>query len=298
MGIIQSVSNIYVYNAEECKSYHLTQYKNINRYCNGFCAVEQSGRIGFIDKQCQLVIPCKFESTRSCYSCYFLGETCAMDHCIIDRQGNVVRSLSNDWMSRTIPPGHEDKKYLYHIYSKRIGPSEETLFNLKGEPIISGMDFERTLPNVFPIAVRSKINGKWGFVDQNGKMVVPYQFEEPYSFEDGFATIDEPIQTSGSRSSSNSSGSNSSGGCYVATAVYGSYNCPEVWTLRRFRDNILDETWYGKAFIKTYYSISPTLVKWFGHTQWFKKMWRNPLDKLINSLQKKGVKATPYQDKY
>src|SRR5699024_12626084 len=24
----------------------------------------------------------------------------------------------------------------------------------------------------------------------------------------------------------------SSGGCYVATAVYGSYDCPEVWTLR------------------------------------------------------------------
>ena len=28
----------------------------------------------------------------------------------------------------------------------------------------------------------------------------------------------------------------SNGACYVATAVYGSYDCPEVWTLRRFRD--------------------------------------------------------------
>ena len=26
----------------------------------------------------------------------------------------------------------------------------------------------------------------------------------------------------------------SAGPCYVATAVYGSYDCPEVWTLRRF----------------------------------------------------------------
>lgn len=34
--------------------------------------------------------------------------------------------------------------------------------------------------------------------------------------------------------------------CYVATAVYGSYDCPEVWTLRRFRDFALDETWYGR----------------------------------------------------
>lgn len=87
-------------------------------------------------------------------------------------------------------------------------------------------------------------------------------------------------------------------GCYVATAVYGSYNCPEVWTLRRFRDNTLDETWYGRAFIKTYYAISPTLVKWFGNTEWFKKMWRKPLDRMVDSLHKKGVESTPYQDKY
>ncbi|MBR4148456.1 MAG: TFIIB-type zinc finger domain-containing protein [Bacteroidales bacterium] len=89
-----------------------------------------------------------------------------------------------------------------------------------------------------------------------------------------------------------------SNGCYVATAIYGSYNCPEVWTLRRFRDNTLDTTWYGRAFIKTYYTISPTLVKWFGETRWFKKMWRKPLDRMVSSLQRKGVESTPYQDKY
>lgn len=86
-------------------------------------------------------------------------------------------------------------------------------------------------------------------------------------------------------------------GCYVATAVYGSYDCPEVWTLRRFRDNTLAETWYGRAFIHTYYAISPTLVKWFGHTEWFKKMWRDPLDTLVHKLQSQGVENTPYNDR-
>ena len=86
-------------------------------------------------------------------------------------------------------------------------------------------------------------------------------------------------------------------GCYVATCVYGSYNCPQVWTLRRFRDNILAETWYGRAFIRTYYAVSPTLVKWFGGTSWFKKMWRGKLDRMVNKLQKQGVESTPYQDK-
>lgn len=87
------------------------------------------------------------------------------------------------------------------------------------------------------------------------------------------------------------------GGCYVATAVYGSYDCPQVWTLRRFRDYTLAETWYGRAFIRTYYTISPTLVKWFGHTEWFKKMWKGRLDRMVANLNAEGVEDTPYEDR-
>ena len=97
--------------------------------------------------------------------------------------------------------------------------------------------------------------------------------------------------------STSSTNSSSGGGCYVATAVYGSYDCPQVWTLRRFRDFTLAETWYGRAFIRTYYAISPTLVKWFGHTDWFKKMWKGKLDRMVANLNAEGVEDTPYEDK-
>lgn len=89
---------------------------------------------------------------------------------------------------------------------------------------------------------------------------------------------------------------NSSNGCYVATAVYGSYDCPQVWTLRRYRDYTLAETWYGRVFIRAYYAISPTIVKRFGHTEWFKKMWRGKLDSMVANLKAKGVEDTPYTD--
>ena len=85
--------------------------------------------------------------------------------------------------------------------------------------------------------------------------------------------------------------------CYVATAVYGSYDCPEVWTLRRYRDYTLAETWYGRAFIRTYYAVSPTLVKWFGKTEWFKNMWKPKLDHMVKRLNEKGVANTPYNDR-
>lgn len=115
-------------------------------------------------------------------------------------------------------------------------------------------------------------------------------------FVDNFDTIDKTIPQSYSSQTGLRNVTNSSSGCYVATCVYGTYDCPEVWTLRRFRDNILAETWYGRAFISTYYAISPTLVKWFDNTKWFKKMWHGTLDKMVNGLQSKGVENTPYQD--
>ena len=88
-----------------------------------------------------------------------------------------------------------------------------------------------------------------------------------------------------------------SGGCYVATAVYGSYDCPQVWTLRRYRDYTLAESWFGRLFIFLYYAISPTLVKWFGETQWFKNMCKPKLDRMVKRLNEEGVSNTPYQDR-
>jgi tetratricopeptide (TPR) repeat protein len=86
-------------------------------------------------------------------------------------------------------------------------------------------------------------------------------------------------------------------GCYIATCVYGSYDCPQVWTLRRYRDNTLASSWYGRLFIRTYYRVSPTLVKLFGNTKWFKKMWKGRLDRMVKKLQDSGVESTPYNDK-
>lgn len=108
------------------------------------------------------------------------------------------------------------------------------------------------------------------------------------------APVSAPVETP---KTSSPTSNTSSGGCYVATCVYGSYNCPEVWTLRRYRDDTLGATWYGRAFIRTYYAVSPTLVKWFGKTKWFKKLWQGKLDRMVKRLQEKGVESTPYQDK-
>ena len=91
--------------------------------------------------------------------------------------------------------------------------------------------------------------------------------------------------------------SSTSGGCYVATCVYGTYDCPEVWTLRRFRDNMLTNHKLGRYFIRLYYATSPKLVSWFGKKKIFTLALRPIVDSFVKKLWKHGVDNKPYSDR-
>ena len=60
---------------------------------------------------------------------------------------------------------------------------------------------------------------------------------------------------------------------------------------------IVPKSWYGRTFIRLYYAISPTLVKWFGTKKWFRKIWKGRLDFMVSRLNSKGVENTPYEDR-
>ena len=109
----------------------------------------------------------------------------------------------------------------------------------------------------------------------------------------------EKSQMQAQTPTTNQNVSSSSGkqGCYIATCVYGSYDCPEVWTLRRFRDDTLRSTWYGRLFVKFYYFISPKLVAKFGEQKGFKSLCKRVLDRFVNKLELQGFENSPYQDK-
>jgi len=55
-------------------------------------------------------------------------------------------------------------------------------------------------------------------------------------------------------------------GCFIATAIYGSYNAPEVIILRHFRDKILLTTDFGKLIVKLYYMLSPLIAPIIDHS--------------------------------
>ena len=110
-------------------------------------------------------------------------------------------------------------------------------------------------------------------------------------YEEGYDEGYEEGRRSSRRSDSCGGRSN---GCYIATAVYGSYDCPEVWTLRRFRDEVLRASVLGRLFIRSYYAVSPGLVRHIGSKSLFQKPIKRVLDSLVYRLNKAGFQDTPY----
>lgn len=74
------------------------------------------------------------------------------------------------------------------------------------------------------------------------------------------------------------------GACFIATAVYGSYDAPEVLVLRRWRDRSLQATRPGRALVRVYYRVSPAVVRAFGDKAWFVRPARSLLDQLVRRL--------------
>lgn len=174
----------------------------------------------------------------------------------------------------------------YDEHGKKVGRSEPGLFGGYTNYDSKGRKVGHSDPGFF---------GGYNHYDNNGRKT---GHSDPGLFG-GYNHRDAKGKPTGSSNPGMFGGYNHSDsqGCYVATCVYGSYDCPQVWTLRRFRDNTLAKTFFGRAFIRTYYAVSPTIVKWFGHTALFKRMWQGTLDRFVRKLNLKGVENTPYEDR-
>jgi hypothetical protein len=72
--------------------------------------------------------------------------------------------------------------------------------------------------------------------------------------------------------------------CFIATEVYGSYNTPQVFLLKEYRDKYLMASRLGTLFIKLYFLISPHIACWLKHRNRMKYLIKIILDFFVVSF--------------
>jgi len=90
---------------------------------------------------------------------------------------------------------------------------------------------------------------------------------------------------SSNKSSSGNAAKSSNSGCFVATAVYGSYNHPNVMLFRQLRDDHLMNCLLGRLFIRVYYSVGPKLAGFVSNRPSLAGIIRAFMDRLANWLK-------------
>lgn len=75
------------------------------------------------------------------------------------------------------------------------------------------------------------------------------------------------------------------GGCFIATAAYGSYLDPHVMVLRHFRDNVLLQSELGTEFVKYYYKHSPPIADFIAQHDTLRILMRFALTPLIFAVK-------------
>jgi hypothetical protein len=80
-------------------------------------------------------------------------------------------------------------------------------------------------------------------------------------------------------------GDSGGGGCFIATAAYGSYMQPEVKLLRRFRDRRLLTNRPGQWLVKQYYRYSPPMADIIAEHDGLRAVSRAVLTPLVYSIK-------------
>jgi hypothetical protein len=276
------------------------KYDGALPFVGGIAAVCLKGKWGFIDPSGKEVIPFKYDDAQH--------NNLGYKECIvksnnkwgaINRVGDVVIPFKYDAI---FPNGNKD------FYSIELN-GKWSLFNIVAGEEVTSFKYDKVDFYEDGFA-RVRLNGKEGLMDKTGQEITPIKYDYIGIFKSGFAKarlngekiiIDKTGQeitathdrisqqpTTTKQYQSTQQAKNNSGGCYIATACYGNYDCTQVLTFRNFRDESLSKTIAGRIFIGTYYTLSPPIALWLKNKHGLNTFIRkNLLDPIYDFLKKK-----------
>ena len=144
------------------------QYKKCGDFHEGLATVVNSEGVGYIDKRGNVVVPFKAYKLASHFSEGLAAVSQGDKWGYIDEQGNLVIALQYGGVPE------EWKKSL------RLAQNPD--YVMKAISIFAAKNFHEGLAAVSE-------NGKWGFIDKKGKVVIDFQFDEVGDFSEGLARV-------------------------------------------------------------------------------------------------------------
>lgn len=136
-------------------------YVYIEYFTNNLFIATKDTKTGIIDGRGNIIVPIKYATIQKISDTDILEATLAEDNEVdlINTSGSVIKGIKNATVEK------------YDNYIKMYSDSDVKYFDLTGS--------ETSYKNLFPsnkIFADNK-NGKWGFVDATGKVVVNYQYD-------------------------------------------------------------------------------------------------------------------------
>lgn len=159
-----------------CEKPQVSGYDSVYCLKEGLAEVKKNGKWGFVDKTGQVVVPLQYD-----YAWGFHGGLSVVvsndKRGFIDKTGQVVVPLQYDWVEEDFSNGR--------IFAevKRNGRNGRTYYVSKFGDEYTGVG------SVSEGLVWVENNGKWGYVDTTGRVVISLQFDFAKDFSEGLAGV-------------------------------------------------------------------------------------------------------------
>ncbi|HYC84611.1 MAG TPA: WG repeat-containing protein, partial [Chryseosolibacter sp.] len=159
------------------------RYDFVGNFSEGLATVTVNDKRGFIDKNGDLVIPLNYEfadSFNGGYASVTVLVNQTRKRTFIDKNGNPILEpgdytiFNGRWKPGVVLLKNkvDGKFYFYNVRTKRFKPSRYEYI----EDLSDGLRLV-------------KVNGKYGYVDESERFVVPPKYQVAKSFNNGFARI-------------------------------------------------------------------------------------------------------------
>lgn len=157
-------------------------FEDLQEFKDGRAPAKVSGKWGFIDRSGKFVIEPKFDEIRWSFSEGLTPVLVGEKWGYIDQTGKFVIQPDLEY-------GHSFEAGRAVINIGKNSDLRHGIINKTGKLVTaqkfewSGWEYSEGLLNV-------KVDGKWGFIDHDGKFIIPAKFNDAREFSDGLAAVE------------------------------------------------------------------------------------------------------------